>query len=98
MIRPVSKNRPPAFFLNDFQVLKGKCEKTMQPFGEPVCAAHEARLLLDDDAQKLAAGEKALYAIHQRSENRILKIVKTAQASVTTLPGVGTRFPLPKAA
>jgi 5'(3')-deoxyribonucleotidase len=98
MIRPISKIRPCTFFLNDYQVLKGKCEKTMENFGLPVSVAHEARLMIDDDLQTLEAGEKALYAIHQRSENRIVKIVETAKALVTTLRPAGTRFPLRKAA
>jgi hypothetical protein len=98
MIRPVSKIRPCTFFLNDYQVLKGRCEKTMKIFGLPVCAVHEARLMIDDDLQTLEAGDKALYAIHQRSENRIVKIMETARAQVTVLRAVETRFPLPKAA
>ena len=88
MIRPISKPRT-VQFLNDFQVFKGNCERTMQPFGQPVAAAHEARLMIRDDQQKLAAGILPLYAIHQRSENRILQIVQTeakAAASPVLLP------------
>lgn len=73
MIKPVSKNRNLAF-INNFQVMKGKCAKTMENFGEPVSAAHEAHLLIRDDSTKLPAGEQAMYVIHHRSENRILKI------------------------
>ena len=81
MIRPVSKPRT-VQFVNDFQVFKGNCDKTMQPFGQPVSALHEAQLMIRDDQQKLAAGRSPLYAIHQRSENRILKIVRTVQHAV----------------
>src|SRR5206468_7048627 len=86
MIRPVSKPRTPVF-VNDFQVFKGACENTMKAFGKPVAAAHEADLMIRDDKQNLQAGVSALYAIHQRSENRIIKIVEaTGQAKVITLP------------
>jgi hypothetical protein len=57
--------------LNDFQVFKGRSETTMKAFGGPVMARHEARLLVSDD-QKTSGN--AMYAIHQRSENRILQI------------------------
>jgi hypothetical protein len=101
MIKPVSKNRSAAF-LFDFQVLKGKCEKTMKAFGKPVCATHEARLLIEDDARKLSAGETALYVIHQRSENRILKIVEMPRLAVLKTPASrsnrSARFPLLQAA
>ena len=76
MIRPVSKPRT-VQFLNDFQVFKGNCERTMQPFGQPVSAIHEAKLLIRDDRKKLAAGKSPMYAIHQRSENKILQIVRS---------------------
>jgi hypothetical protein len=79
MIRPTSKNRP-ALFLNDFQVFKGKCENTMRPFGRPVSATHEAQLLIRDDRGKLPVGALALYAIHQRSENRITQIIEHRRA------------------
>lgn len=101
MIKPVSKNRPSAF-LFDFQVLKGKCERTMKAFGEPVSAAHEARLLIEDDAAKLTAGENALYVIHQRSENRILKIVEMPRIAVLRTPAPrvapSSKFPSTQAA
>jgi hypothetical protein len=99
MIRPVSKPRFVAI-LNDYQVFKGTCERTMQPFGEPVSASHEARLLIADDRSKLPFGASALYAIHQRSENRILQIFDNAK-QVIALPSPRphqARFPLPKAA
>lgn len=80
MIRPISKPRT-IQFLNDFQVFKGNCQKTMQPFGQPVAAMHEAKLMIRDDQQKLAAGRLPLYAIHQRSENKILQIFQTEQKS-----------------
>ncbi len=83
MIRPTSKTRP-TVLLNDYQVFKGKCEKTMLPFGQHVSAAHEAQLLIRDDRGKLAAGSVALYAIHQRSENRITQIVQ--HRAVAVLP------------
>ena len=100
MIRPVSKIRVAAR-LNDFQVFKGQCSNTMKPFGEPVTAAHEAHLLVGDDRSKLAAGENALYAIHQRSENRIIRIVKHVRAAVVSLQPRVTNtdvFPVLKAA
>ncbi|MDQ2775404.1 MAG: hypothetical protein M3Y57_10890 [Acidobacteriota bacterium] len=92
MIRPVSKSRT-VQFLNDFQVFKGNCESTMKPFGQPVSAMHEAELMIRDDQEKLAAGKSPLYAIHQRSENKILEIVQTAKKAVSANP-----FILPKAA
>ena len=92
MIRPVSKPRN-AHHLNDFQVFKGSSERTMKPFGRPMSATHEARLMIRDDQEKLAAGLAPLYAIHQRSENKILRIVQTAKQAVRMEP-----FPLPKAA
>jgi hypothetical protein len=92
MIRPTSKPRT-VQFLNDFQVFKGNCERTMQPFGQPVSAVHEARLMIRDDQEKLAAGRSPLYAIHQRSENKILQIFETATKAVSVDP-----FLLPKAA
>jgi len=85
VIRPISKPRT-VQFLNDFQVFKGNCERTMQPFGQPVAAAHEARLMIRDDQQKLAAGILPLYAIHQRSENKILQIVQTEARKVAAAP------------
>jgi hypothetical protein len=101
MIKPVNKNRPAAFVF-DFQILKGKCSKTMRLYGTPVATAHEARLLVEDDALKLPAGENAIYAIHWRSENRILKIIETAvlpqmRRPKSKLPPA-PRFPLAKAA
>jgi hypothetical protein len=92
VIRPVSKART-VQFLNDFQVFKGSCQSTMKPFGQPVSAMHEAELMIRDDQEKLAAGRTPLYAIHQRSENRILKIVETAEEAL-----VADSFMLPKAA
>ncbi len=92
MIRPVSKPRT-VQFLNDFQVFKGNCERTMQPFGQPVSVVHEAQLIIRDDQQKLAAGRSPLYAIHQRSENKILEILPTERKAVSA-----DWFMLPKAA
>ncbi len=92
MIRPVSKPRT-VQFLNDFQVFKGNCQKTMKPFGQPVSALHEAELMISDDQNKLAAGRTPLYAIHQRSENRILEIFETAKGALSA-----DSFMLPKAA
>lgn len=99
MIRPVSKIRPAAL-LNDFQVFKGQCSQTMKPFGAPVTAAHEAYLLIRDDRSKLTAGESPMYAIHQRSENRIVKIMEHVRQVVTLRPRTKgpSAFPLPKAA
>ncbi len=77
MIRPVSKFKT-ILPVNDFQVFKGQCERTMRPFGQPVTAEHEAELMIRDDRDKLPSGSTALYAIHQRSENKILQIVKSA--------------------
>lgn len=74
MIRPTSKSRY-ALTLNDYQVFKGQCDNTMRPFGQPVCAVHEAKLLISDDRSKMAAGAIAKYAIHQRSENKITTII-----------------------
>jgi hypothetical protein len=96
MIKPISKNRV-ALPLNDFQVLKGKCERTMKPFGEPVSLPHEARLLIRDDQQKLAAGASALYVVHQRSENRIVHVVHAAGRAMKAITKAGC-LPLPKAA
>lgn len=62
--------------LNDFQVFKGGCEQTMKAFGGPVMVRHEARLLVRDDQANAAPGSPALYAIYQRSENRILQILQ----------------------
>ena len=59
--------------LEDFQVFKGACERSMQPLGGPVMAHHEARLLIRDDQRTNAPG--AMYAIYKRSESRILQIV-----------------------
>ncbi len=66
--------------LNDFQVFKGRCGHTMQAFGGPVMAQHVARLLVRDDQANAAPGTRALYAIYQRSENRILEILQTDEA------------------
>jgi hypothetical protein len=99
MIRPVSNTRPMPLF-NDYQVLKGQCEKTMKPFGQPVSATHEARLMIEDDRSKLQAGENALYVIHQRSENRIVQIVDSMKSKLRQMPSrkPALAFPLPKAA
>jgi hypothetical protein len=99
MIRPTSKSRP-ALILNDYQVFKGRCENTMRPFGQPVSATHEAQLLIRDDRGKLPAGALALYAIHQRSENRITQIVEHTRAIVMPirLPKKMATFPVLKAA
>lgn len=66
--------------LNDYQVFKGKCERTMQAFGGPVMAHHEAQLIVRDDQAKPQLGAPALYAIYQRSENRILQILQVPEA------------------
>jgi hypothetical protein len=100
MIRPVSKPRS-VCLLNDYQVLKGNCERTMQPFGAAVSAAHEARLLIEDDRRKLAIGLSALYVIYQRSENRILQIFDNRRQVVAITPRAKrqqARFPLAQAA
>lgn len=69
--------------LNDFQIFKGLSETDMKPFGSPVMAHHEAQLMIRDD--QASAKTPALYAIHKRSENRILQIFGTPQ-EVVTLP------------
>ena len=99
MIRPVSKPRLMQF-LNDFQVLKGNCERTMKPFGQPVAEEHEALLLIKDDQQKTRTGASALYVIHQRSENRIVHIEEPVRAAVRVMPARQTAsgLPMPKAA
>jgi hypothetical protein len=86
MIRPESKTRT-IQFVNDFQVFKGSCQNTMKPFGQPVTAAHEADLMIRDDKKTLEPGSVALYAIHQRSEHRIIKIVNAR--------GLGKVVPMP---
>jgi hypothetical protein len=86
MIRPVSKPRS-LQIVNDYQVFKGSCENSMKPFGQPVAVQHEANLMIRDDRRALPAGSVAIYAIHQRSENRIIKIVNmTGPAKVMTMP------------
>lgn len=99
MIRPVSKNRT-AMIVNDYQVFKGECENSMRPFGQPVSVAHEAQLMIRDDRRKLAAGAIAMYAIHQRSENRITQIIQHRR--VIAFPASAAKrasiFPLLKAA
>ena len=99
MIRPVSKIRP-AVLMNDYQVFKGECENTMRPFGQPVSVSHEAQMLIQDDRSKLASGAVALYAIHQRSENRITQIIEHHPVVVMPSPrrGKSSVFPLLKAA
>ena len=99
MIRPTSKARISAF-LQDFQVLKGECQHSMEAFGTPVFTAHEARLLVQNDRQKMPAGSAALYAIHHRSENKIIDIIDARKAVVTTIEKKNnpSRFPLPLAA
>ncbi len=99
MIRPVSKIRT-ATAVNDFQVFKGECANTMRPFGQPVSVTYEADLMIQDDRRKLAAGTVAMYAIHQRSENRIIQIVE--HRKVIAFPVAPQKkalvFPLLKAA
>ena len=96
MIRPVSKPRT-AIFVHDFQVFKGTCQNTMKAFGQPVAAAHEADLMIRDDKQNLEPGVSALYAIHQRSENRIIKIVEGKQeAKVVTMPTRNGKRSIPR--
>jgi hypothetical protein len=87
--------------VNDYQVFKGQCEKTMRPFGQPVSLTHEAQLMIQDDRSKLAPGAAAMYAIHRRSENRITQIVEHRRVFVLPLPSQRKKtlaFPLPKAA
>lgn len=79
MIRPISKART-LQFVHDFQIFKGASETTMQPFGQPVVAAHEAELMIRDDRKTVPPGASMIYAIHQRSENRIVKIWNVAPA------------------
>jgi hypothetical protein len=67
--------------IQDFQIFKGVTETTMKPFGSPVMAHHEARLLVKNDQQKLADGIPVMYAIYKRSENRILQILRTPEAA-----------------
>lgn len=86
MIRPISNSPRTVCFVNDFQVFKGACEKTMKAFGSPVTAAHEAELMIRDDRESLTAGDVALYAIHQRSENKIIKIVNAIGAAKQRSP------------
>jgi hypothetical protein len=57
--------------LNDFQIYKGLTLETSKPFGGPVMAYHEARLLIRDDQEH---STPAAYFIYRRSENRILQI------------------------
>ena len=81
--------------VKDFQIFKGRCEQTMQTFGGPVMAHHEARLLVRDDQQNSAPGSHALYAIYKRSENRILQIITQTPAEVNSAPKpVALPFPL----
>jgi hypothetical protein len=68
------RNRKTARPLPDFQIFKGRSEETMQAFGGPVMAHHEARLLVRDDQR---ADDSAVYAIYKRSENRILQILRS---------------------
>jgi len=42
-------------------------------------AQHVAHLLVRDDQANAAPGTRALYAIYQRSENRILQILQTRE-------------------
>lgn len=75
--------RRPMRPLNDFQVFKGQSETTMQLFGSPVMAHHEARLMVRDDQR---SSKTATYAIYRRSENRILQIMRgNAEADVLPL-------------
>jgi hypothetical protein len=67
--------------LNDFQVFKGRCEKTMDTLGGPVMAHHEACLLVRDDQAVSDPKAAAIYAIYKRSENRILQIVRVPEAA-----------------
>jgi hypothetical protein len=83
MIKPASKSRP-VTFLNDFQVFKGQTHETMKPFGAPVTVAHEAHMLIRDDQRKSVPN--AIYAIHQRSQNRILRIIEPTLVQAQTLP------------
>lgn len=79
MIRSNRSPRKATQPLNDFQVFKGRCGQTMQAFGGPVMAQHVAHLLVRDDQANAAPGTRALYAIYQRSENRILQILQTRE-------------------
>lgn len=97
MIRPESKTRT-VLFMNDFQIFKGECERSMKPFGDAVSAEHEARLIISDDRGKTRG--KSMYAIYQRSENRILEIFEAVR-EIAVMPKKAqtvSRFPLPKAA
>ncbi len=71
--------------LNDFQVFKGGCERTMKAFGSPVMARHEACLIVRDDQKKEAGTVRSLYAIHQRSENRIVEIFQAQNPKRSSL-------------
>jgi hypothetical protein len=80
MLKPTARRsmRP----LNDFQVFKGQSETTMQAFGGPVMAHHEACLMVRDDQR---SSKTAMYAIYRRSENRILQIMHS-NAEADALP------------
>jgi hypothetical protein len=67
--------------LNDFQVFKGHTEQTMKAFGGPVMAHHEAQLLVRDDQKRSGQNSAAIYAIHRRSENRILQIFPASKTA-----------------
>jgi hypothetical protein len=68
----------------------------MKPFGQPVAAAHEAYLLIRDDQKSLGEGASALYCVHQRSENKILKIDRLmGRAAVAVMPKRAATVPVP---
>ena len=98
-MRLTSKARNNAF-LENFQVLKGECQDSMENFGSPVFTIHEARLLIQNDRQKMPAGSSALYAIHHRAENKITDMIEARKASVTTIGKKNdqSRFPFRPAA
>ena len=88
--------------LSDFQVLKGDCLETMKAFGSPVMANHEAKLMIRDDQESSALNAKASYAIHQRSENRILEIIEPKVRVLESRKGSARKavptFPLKRSA
>ncbi len=104
MIRTTSKPNT-SVFLKDFQVYKGQTEETMESFGPAVFTLHEARLMIQSDRQNTKSKSPTLYAIHQRSENKILQIIQSPgiqskNANVISIDESrkASRFPLPKAA
>jgi hypothetical protein len=62
--------------LYDFQIYKGLTLETSEPFGKPMMACHEARLMVRDAQERSAP---AAYFIYQRSKNRILQIFQAPE-------------------